>query len=194
MTRRLFIAITPPQVILDSLGEFQLQLQSLNLPVDWEPREKLHITLNFLGRVADDDFTPVIRNLAAFARSRTGLSLTPMFLETLYQRHDNSLIYIGFSGDLKQLRQMQKSLSLSLSQLSFPQPRRFLPHLTIGRLKRTDPTTTKKYMDLIRPREFIPLPAFTVDSLALYQSFLSRAGSHYQRLRTFTLGDSPSTL
>ncbi|KKU55442.1 MAG: 2'-5' RNA ligase [Candidatus Amesbacteria bacterium GW2011_GWA2_47_11] len=186
MTHRLFIAIDPPPSIRSGVRRLQSRLAHLDLPVNWEDTDKLHLTLNFLGRIPDQNLGPITTTLTRVAAAMTQFSLEPMFLETLYQRHDNSIIYIGFAGDIDLLKKMQKSLSLSLSKLSLPQPRRFLPHLTIGRLKRTDPTLTKRYLDQIRAQNFRPLPVFTVDKIILYESFLTKAGSHYQKVREFT--------
>jgi len=187
LTHRLFIAIDPPPSIRSGVRRLQSRLAHLDLPVNWEDTDKLHLTLNFLGRIPDQNLGPITTTLTRVAAAMTQFSLEPMFLETLYQRHDNSIIYIGFAGDIDLLKKMQKSLSLSLSKLSLPQPRRFLPHLTIGRLKRTDPTLTKRYLDQIRAQNFRPLPVFTVDKIILYESFLTKAGSHYQKVREFML-------
>lgn len=187
MKYRLFIAADPPAAAKESIIRIQDQLSRSPYPVLWESSDKLHLTLNFIGATPPENLAEINRIVSSTASRFAPFTLTPAFLETLYQRHEQSLIYLGFSGDIQKLRDLQSSLSLSLTQISIPQPRRFLPHLTIGRLKRTDPPTTKRFLDQMRDLPFTPLPAFQITAITLYRSFLSRQGSTYQKLATFPL-------
>ncbi|TSC88192.1 MAG: 2'-5' RNA ligase [Microgenomates group bacterium Gr01-1014_16] len=181
MKHRLFVAIDVPSAEILAL---QLRLDQLRLPVIWEKPEKIHLTLNFLGRIPDDQFSQINGIIRNIAKKFPPQHLELHFLETLYRRHESTLVYLSASSpDLKSL---QHSLSLSLSPIS-PQPIRFLPHITIGQLKRTDPTTTKRVIDQISNFDYTPLPSFAVDHITLYESFLSSKGSTYQKQATFSL-------
>ncbi|HJZ05688.1 2'-5' RNA ligase [Candidatus Amesbacteria bacterium RIFCSPHIGHO2_01_FULL_48_32] len=190
MKHRLFIALDLPETTLENVVVLQTSLSRLNLPVDWEKPQKMHLTLNFLGRVEEKDIPLVEKTLNRVVSSYPPLTLTPHFLETLYQRHEPSLIYLAASSP--ELLDFQKSLSLSLSKIKFPQPIRFLPHITIGKLRRQDPALTKRYLGQIDDYEFSPLPKFTVDHITLYESFLSRSGSTYQKKARFMLQSTSS--
>ena len=187
MKQRLFIALDPTEDLRQEIVDLQSRLEKLRLPVLFQPAEKLHLTLNFLGAVDES----AVGNLGAAVRTATSgissFSLTPAFLETLYQKHDNSIIYLGFSGDISHLKNLQSELKKYLADLHFAQPKRFLPHITIGKFKKTDPVLTKSYMDQIRDFDFYPLSAFIIDHVILYESLLSKAGSHFRRLRRFPL-------
>lgn len=187
MKHRLFIAIDLPDPIRAEIVGLQKRLDSLKLPVVWEKPQKLHLTLNFLGRVPDDQLNSVKKSISQVVHHSHSFDLKLAYLETLYKRHDHTLIYLSPVGDVKELVDLQKTLSQALRSLEIPQPIRFLPHFTIGRLKRTDPVTTKKYINLISVFEPPIFPEFTVDHLTLYESFLSRSGSTYQKLTTFML-------
>ncbi|OGC92190.1 2'-5' RNA ligase [Candidatus Amesbacteria bacterium RIFCSPHIGHO2_02_FULL_47_9] len=184
MKHRLFLAI---DTLFSEIVSLQSNLNGLRLPVIWEKPEKLHLTLNFLGRTPDDQLSQITTLTSQVAKSFSPFTLQPYFLETLYHRHGSSLIYLGLTGDIEELKKLQNSLSQSLSRLSLPSQDRFLPHITIGKFKKDDPIQTKKFLSLVSDYDFTPLSPFTVDRLTLYESLLSRSGSHYQKLAGFAL-------
>jgi RNA 2',3'-cyclic 3'-phosphodiesterase len=187
LKQRLFIALDPPDDLRQEIVDLQSRLDQLRLPLRFEPAEKLHLTLNFLGEV-DKSFTSDIGTaLKSVASEFSPFILTPAFLETLYQRHDNSLVYLGFTGDVDILKKLQSGLKACLSGMHLPQPKRFLPHITLGKMIKTDPVLTKSALDKVRDFKIRPLSEFTIDHLTLYESLLSKEGSHYRRLRRFML-------
>ena len=182
MKHRLFLAIDVPS---SPIIELQSRLEKLGLPISWEKPEKLHLTLNFIGRVSSDQLGGVSRVIKSAIYQFNKLTVSLPFLETLYQRHDQTLLYLAASSP--DLVPLQKAVCAGLDSIKFPQPRRFLPHVTIGKLKRTDPTTTKHVIDIISDFDYQPMPSFDVDHLTLYESHLSSKGSSYQKIATFRL-------
>ena len=124
MTHRLFIAVDLPSGLQTDIQSLQVRLDRLQLPVVWSAPEKIHLTLNFLGRVKAELQPSLIRLLTQIAATHSQFSLTPGFLDTMYKKHADSFVYLGLSGDIPQLKQLHQFLSESLTQLSLPQPRR----------------------------------------------------------------------
>lgn len=184
MKHRLFIAIDVPSPEIVTL---QSRLDRLHLPLVLESPEKLHLTLHFLGRIPEDQVSSIKTITGKIALRYSTFSLQPAFLETLYRRHAPSLVYLGLTGDLDVLKDLQKSLSLPLSQLLLPHQERFFPHIDIAKFKPDDPVQIKKFLGQISDFEFSPLSPFTISHVTLYESHLSRAGSHYQKISQFML-------
>jgi 2'-5' RNA ligase len=187
LKQRLFIGFDPDDILRQEIISLQQNLEKLNLPLVFEPAEKLHLTLNFIGKSDKSDVGKIGDMLTRVVAGFSPFNLTPAYLETLYQKHGSSLVYLGFSGDTQTLKSLQMELREQLTDMHIPQPGRFLPHITIGRFKKADPSMTKSFMDQIPTSDFSPLPAFTVDNVSLYDSLLSREGSHYRRLRRIPL-------
>ena len=187
MKHRVFLAIDLPdktrQKVLDLAGK----LNPLHLPILWEKPEKLHLALNFLGKIADEQILQVNRQITAVSSVTVSFPLEIRFLNTLYQRHESSLVYLGLSGDLAPLLDLQKQLSGRFERISLPQPRRFFPHITIGRIKKSDPVTVKSQLGKIDDSNINFLAKFSVDHLTLYESLVSHSGSSYQTIRRFML-------
>jgi len=187
LKHRLFVAIDLPIELRTQVVDLQQKLAKQNMPVDWEEPNKLHMTLNFLGEVENEKLHQVSQIIRKSISAFRPFNIQPSFLETLYKRHDPSLVYLGLSGDVEILKELQESLTKELNDLKLPQPEKFLPHITIGRLKRTDPPTTKKFLDGVSNFDFSPLPVFEVLEVWLFKSLVSKAGSHYDRLLHFSL-------
>ena len=176
MKHRLFIAIDLPEATLGEIVAIQPQLDKLKLPIVWEKHP--HLTLNFLGLADPKAIVPLIPAFRSFI-------LQPLYLDTLYSRHEPTILYLSLAKS-QELIDLQESLSLGLSQIT-PQPRRYLPHTTLGHLKRTDPVSTKRYMDILSGFESPQFSPFMVSKIVLYQSLISQAGTTYQKLASFVL-------
>ncbi len=187
LKQRLFIAIDPPENIRQEITGLQQDLDRLKLPVIFELPEKFHVTLNFIGAV-DKDFTGTLANrIREITMNFQAFNLRPYFLETLYQKHDQSLIYLGLAGDLANLKKIRLATGQMLADSGIPQKSKYLPHLTVARMKKADPVITKTALDKIIDFEFQPLSSFLVDHLTLYESLLSQKGSHYRQVGRFML-------
>jgi RNA 2',3'-cyclic 3'-phosphodiesterase len=185
LKHRLFVAIDIPTELFSQIHSLQSRIDKLKLPVTWQPQEKIHLTTNFLGDIADETFQSVRNAIKAAIVNTPPFQLTPYFLETLYSRHEPAKIYLAPSGDIDILTALQSQLNFEFAARQLPQQPRFLPHITIGHLKKADPTTTKSFLDELSRLEFSPLTTFTVDHITLYESLISQAGSHFQRVSTF---------
>lgn len=153
----------------------------------WQEADHLHLTLNFLGNKVDSgELTPVRRVGFTAAAQTPQFAMKLAFLETLYQRHEETLIYLA-PQKAPELLQLQDGLCKGLNEIKLPQPRRFLPHVTIGWLKRTDPVTTKDSINKISQVDFTPLESFMVEKIGLYESYVSAKGSHYAKIGEFML-------
>lgn len=180
MKRRLFLAIDPDSAARKEILSLQQKLEKLQLPINWEPAEKIHLTLNFLGTIPEEEIGTIRKRVSSVVASFPKFSLVPYFLETLYNRHEPSIVYLAPQGDVEMLKNLQKDLRFVLNEMRYPQANRFLPHITIGKFKKADPVAIKSYLDKIHEFPFSPLPSFLVDHITIYESILSRQGSAYQ--------------
>jgi len=183
------MAIDLPTAVSTQVEKLQLELDKLRLPIKWEKSSKLHLTLAFLGKLDDSDIGQVRRIGREVTRSYAPFRLQPAVLDTLYQRHEPSLVYLLIANKDGDLDVLQKELAKSLSGVT-PQPqRKFLAHVTIGRVLKSDPTHVKQSLDKLSDVEIDPLPEFDVWEIGLYESFVTQAGGSFQRVDRFILGN-----
>jgi len=74
MKRRIFIAINLPENIKSDLVNYQAKWPEL--PVRWTKKDNLHITLDFLGYLADDELVKVCQDNRELALKQQSFSIT----------------------------------------------------------------------------------------------------------------------
>lgn len=177
---RVFAAIALPDPV-----RFDLSLVQGGLPVPRAvPPESLHLTLVFLGELAE----PVVADVdAAFTAVRApGFTLVPRGLG-LFGGAKPRLVYAGV-GDSPALRHLQAKVETAARSAGVAVPaRRFQPHVTLARLP-------ERGLDRQRLEVFVAAragyagPDFRVEDFRLYRSHLTSAGSVYEELARYPLG------
>ncbi len=177
---RLFIAALLPDEVRVRMGEYIGALKSRCEGVKWEKRDKLHVTLKFLGGVEDSKasgISSLLRRLvleySAFDTAITGLGGFPGL-------GNPRILYVGLSENTE-LASLQNKIEEELNLLGFPrEARTFVPHVTIGRVK-----------SRLRIKEPLPAPEkyrFKIDEVGLIKSETRSYGSVYTPIDLFPLG------
>jgi RNA 2',3'-cyclic 3'-phosphodiesterase len=120
---RLFVAVYPPERVLDALGRLHRPKRD---GVRWTGRDQWHVTLRFLGEVADPD--PVAAALAAAPLRRCEARLGPRV--EVPSRH---LVWLPVAG-LDELARAVEEATAGFGQP--PDDRRFRGHVTLARVRR----------------------------------------------------------
>ena len=176
---RLFVAINLPEVDKRRLCEAVGTLATHDLPVRWVEPDSLHITLKFLGEVAEAN-VPAVR--AALQQAVAGLRHFDVVLEGLDAFPSLSrpnIFWVGASNPAA-LAQLQQSVESQLEQVGFPrEDRPFRPHITIGRVKSRASIRDRALMDRM-VSQFRYNTQFQVRSADLMRSHVSSRGARYE--------------
>ncbi len=161
---RLFVAIWPPERVLDQLSDLE---RPRDQGVKWVPIENLHITLRFLG---DADVDEVTDRLDQVLLPTCTAMLGPAF-DLLGER---SLVtpVAGVDDLAAVVQQAVRGLGTERER------KRFQGHVTVARLARhARPTRSAG-----RPFE----ASFDVDDVALVASTLADTGAVYETVATWS--------
>ncbi|XFO65731.1 RNA 2',3'-cyclic phosphodiesterase [Sporomusa silvacetica DSM 10669] len=94
----------------------------------------LHLTLQFLGEVSEQEMGPVVQALQKTAQDHSAFLLALKCVGSFGNKSPFRVIWGGIDGDTLSLTSLQKDLSILLSTLGFPQEKRsYQPHITLGR-------------------------------------------------------------
>ena len=181
--KRLFIAMEISTEARQFASELIRRLRTDNpvKGVSWSKPENLHITLKFLGDTDDASEAKVIRALSEIASKFTPFSLHLDKPELL----GNRVISIAVRSDSQTVFSIEKAVDTESGKLGYvPDGRRYHPHLTLARMRRS-----KGIREL--SQEFLqtrikPL-GFEVRELVLYESVLGPGGSVYKVVQRFGL-------
>jgi 2'-5' RNA ligase len=179
---RLFIAIEIVPEIRERLTQYIERIKPQLGRARWARPEGMHITLKFLGNVADTKRSAIEDELRNVRGSQ--LSIAIENVGAFPTAKSPRVLWAGIQAG-PQLEQLAKQTEKAMGRLGFePENRAFTPHVTLARF---DPGGRKA--DLV-PLLAEPKPSFgtmTATEFHLYESKLSPGGSRYVKLASFAL-------
>ena len=182
---RSFIAIELPEEVKAGITRLQNRLKDANhSPVKWVNPNSIHLTLKFLGDVPVNKINSITRALETATREIPPFQLEVKDLGVFPNLNKVRVVWVGVSGDITRLRQLQQRIESNLATLDFtPEIRAFTPHLTLARLReQASPDERQNFGQLIGNTKFDSVYKFRVDSISLMRSQLTREGAIYSRL------------
>jgi len=177
MKHRIFIAINLPENIKNRLSSYRDKWP--DLPVRWTKKENLHITLEFLGYLMDEELMELSQKTKELALKNESFSI-----------HLSKICYGPPDGRApKSMNALHSSPRSTYSSIKSKSPRmvwvtgektkefNLLPHITLGRLKTWE---WRRFEPEERPEvnEEIDL-TFEVNSIEIMESVLKRTGPEY---------------
>jgi 2'-5' RNA ligase len=179
---RAFVAVVPPPAVLEAVESL---VESLRAPDDglrWSRPDQRHLTLQFLGRVAELDsltesLDESLRRVAPFALQLGGGGAFPAPKRA-------SVVWLGASTGAAELDELAAAVTGATAPLGFAtEDRPFRPHLTLARAP--------------RPRDLRPLvdrlgtdpagPPWTVERVVLFESVTRADGAMHTERHAFPL-------
>jgi len=171
------------------LAEEIARLRGLSRSVAWTVPENLHITLKFLGPIELTQRALVATALARLASSVPSFDITLRGLGAFPSLTRPRVIWGGVDdAGAHALITLADSVERALTPLGFSAEERFVPHVTLGRVRqpRRDPVLTEA-LALASTRDF---GGVHVDRIALMRSALSPRGARHDELATWALSRS----
>lgn len=183
---RLFVAINLPDALRRAVWEASALLRAGPYPVRWVDPSSIHVTLKFLGDVAEtrepeiaDAVQSAVRGAKPFSLSLDGFGAFPT-------PRRPRVVWVGCEA-APPLELLQDRVERAFAALGFPvEGRPFHPHLTLGRARRD--ARSRDFSGI--ERELMGLQfhgELLVSSLDLMQSVLAPQGARYTVRHAATL-------
>jgi RNA 2',3'-cyclic 3'-phosphodiesterase len=176
---RLFIAVQPPSVVLD---EVERSVEALREQVGprrtvnlrWATREKLHVTLRFLGEMPGEALSELTASVDAAPLAPTEAELGPAFV-----RLGRQVLCLPVSG----LDDLAAAVVAATSALGEPpEARAYRGHLTVARVRgKGGGSIHQQLLAPAAPRRWL------VDEVQVIRSHLGGAGARYEVLHVCRL-------
>ncbi|HXT46365.1 MAG TPA: RNA 2',3'-cyclic phosphodiesterase [Pseudonocardiaceae bacterium] len=127
---RLFVALTPPDEVVEALRTTTAALRELAPELRWNRPEQWHLTLAFLGEVGDEVVDELTHRLNRAATRHPPLSLSLGG----GGRFGSRVLWTGVQGDRDRLRRLAGSAAAAARRCRLPvEDRPYRPHLTLAR-------------------------------------------------------------
>lgn len=180
--RRVFIAINLPEDIKKKLTGYKERWPEL--PIRWIKQDNIHITLVFLGYIADEELINICSAVkeAASKHSSFSINLFKICYGPTDKKPPRMVWVIGEKSE--EFASLKNDLDKSLAIL---EKRQFSPHITLGRIKQFE---WRRIEPEERPEinEDISLN-FEVESIEIMESVLKRGGPEYTVVESLSLSD-----
>jgi 2'-5' RNA ligase len=191
---RAFIAVELPANLKRELSRLQERVkQNCNYcPAKWVAAANMHLTLSFLGDVAQPRLDDIKTAMAAASAGAKPFELRLDGLGAFPNLERPRVVWAGLSGDTGRLIRLQQRLEELLEKLGFSREQRlFSPHLTLARVRDEASSSDKRRLgQAIGSTACDAACSFPVESLHLIKSWLTPAGPIYTTLFSAGLGYS----
>jgi len=177
---RLFIALNIPENVKDQLILLRDFVAGANFK--WESKEKLHLTIKFIGDTTESNVEKIIYELK-FLEDYSTISCSINDFGFFFRDKNPSILWAGIKVDDSLLEIIDK-IESALEIFSIKkEKRKFHPHLTLLRIKKNP---GNNFINSFKNFKFEPI-FFQANSISLYKSELKSTGSVYQEIKNYKL-------
>jgi 2'-5' RNA ligase len=183
---RLFVAVEFDEAVRDAADRVASELRArldARVKARWVDADKMHLTVRFIGHVADDRVATVLEALRPplpIAPFDTALGECGVFPRSGPPR----VLWIGLQDGLPSLKAMHDEFNQRLVSLGLAaEDRPFRPHLTLARVKDAPRDASRSMREMVAAVR-VPLLRCHVTAATVFRSSLSPRGSTYTRLLT----------
>ena len=179
---RAFIAIDLPPEIHDELVQCQATFRDLCPDARWTRTEGIHLTLKFLGEIADAQVGKVTQALATLG----AIATFPVEIKGVGFFPDARRPRVFWAGVVAppELAQIARRIEDAMEKIGFPREQRaYSPHLTLARFR--EPRPQPALADAVERQSKNSLGRFDVREFYLFESRLHPRGAEYRKVARF---------
>jgi 2'-5' RNA ligase len=135
---RLFVALAPPAQAVADLNEACAPFRRLRADLRWTSTDAWHITLAFLGEVAEASLERLVPRLERGAQRHGSFGMSFGGAGAFPSAARANVLWSGVSGDRRALAELAQTVAAAARRAGAAPPdagRRFHPHLTLARCR-----------------------------------------------------------
>jgi len=180
--KRVFLGVNLPEDLKLKIEDLKLKYRLNQLPIKLVEKENSHIAVKFLDELTDEQIDLINQRIAEasgdFKRFPAQIQNSLVFPNLAKPR------VLGLKVISPNLEGLAKKIFLSFAGLDFvlPEERKYIPHITLGRVKDSlTPAEIEKISNLELAESFF------IDEIQLFESQLTDSGPIYSVLKRFPL-------
>ena len=181
---RAFIGIEVTDEVRAALTRVHQDFGGCSAKVKWVAPANVHLTLKFLDEI-DDEMAGNVASAMAEAAGAGPITFVVEGLGRFPPRGKPRTLWAGVSYGADAVVKMFMKLDGALGPLGFENERRFVPHVTIGRVK--SPKGADELMPVIERHAGTVFGTCPAEQMVLFRSTLTPQGAIYDVLTRQTL-------
>jgi 2'-5' RNA ligase len=184
---RAFVAVELDDACRCALQAAIEKLRPVAGGIRWVKPGSLHLTLKFIGDLAEADLPRAVECLQQVAASACPFTMSASGLSGFPPRGIPRVVHVGLQEPTGVLGALQQAVERGLAEALgiAPEKRRFVPHITLGRTK--DRRRCPRMDEIEEALESQDFGEVRVDSFVLMRSDLRPDGAVYTVLHRFAL-------
>ncbi|MDY7035117.1 MAG: RNA 2',3'-cyclic phosphodiesterase [Thermodesulfobacteriota bacterium] len=191
MKARLFLAFELPMEIKILVTRVSEELRQSTLDLKWVKVDNIHLTVFFMGHIKTDDIQPIRDEIQKVCLKQRSFSIQLNGMGCFPNRRNPRVLWLSIAGDLERMSHFRDALQKYLIPFGVKQERRrFKPHLTLGRFRRSKNIGLPLDEFLMKYKEMTS-PNCLLSELVLFKSDLKPNGAEYTKMEAWPLrGDN----
>lgn len=179
---RLFVALEIPDKVKEELFNHCFSIVERSSDYRWEAKEKIHLTLKFIGDVKDE-LLPQITEELEFIKNYSSFNCTISKFGFFFRDNQAKILWCNLETD-DSIISLVEEINTRMNKFDIEiEKRKFKSHLTLLRIKNK---VDEKFIKSFKEYSFDPIN-FTSNEVELIQSVLKPSGSEYKVLKIYEL-------
>jgi 2'-5' RNA ligase len=175
---RVFLGISIPDELKSRIESIQDSFSDFD--IKFVERENLHFNLKFFGEVSSEDIEKVKKILEDICKQFQPFEIEIAGIGAFPSRNYVRVIWLGVKEGYQKLSSLAEMIETAIETLDFHSEERFVPHLTLGRVR--SGRNKNEIIALLKQMESIEIGKMIVDEIILFQSKLSPNGPIYEEV------------
>lgn len=189
---RCFVAIELPKSLHQGLQKVSSTLQNLleGSPIRWVEVNKVHITIKFLGDVAEKNIPVISELIQAETKKHKVFDISVGGFGAFPSLSKPRVLWVGIESG-KDFHRLQRRIDGEISRLGYPADNRtFDPHLTLGRISRNVRKNELHQIKAVVSGYRIGfIGAARITEVGLFKSVLKPGGAVYTKMFSAPIGE-----
>ncbi|UCB45604.1 MAG: RNA 2',3'-cyclic phosphodiesterase [Spirochaetota bacterium] len=184
---RTFLAIDISDEVRKKVAFLIEKFKGIDSGIKWVDPNNIHITIYFFGEIDENTKEGLETIVETSLKGVSRFSLTVEEISAFPSMRYPRVIWVGIKDESGELGAIFSTVKDGIEERNLPvnrENRAYKPHLTLGRVKRHPGNRLMREIEKHGTELF---GSFTVDSVTLYRSTLTRDGPMYESLRKFSI-------
>lgn len=183
MMNRLFISLDFNDEFLEKIINLRNELAESFSSIRWEPKNKLHLTLKFIGDIDTSFNNNINQAIEKVLKNYQNIELVMNCFSMFNRNNQPSILWAGFEEN-NLLKKFVNDIEEELNLLGIEKNnKKFKAHLTLLRLRGNEnPDIVKKFINYKVERIIT-----NAKSVTLFKSILKSTGSEYFEINKYDL-------
>ncbi len=172
---RAFLGIPIPDDLKLKIVRIQKKFEEFDVKL--VEKENLHFNLRFFGEIEDEKIKNVKNVLEKVATKFEPFDINISGIGAFPSKNYVRVVWLGVKEGLQTFKTLEDIISDHLASLGFEKDSRFVPHLTLGRVR--SGRNKNEIVTLMEKMVDVEIGKMKINRITLFQSKLSTSGPRY---------------